>query len=399
MLKKIGIEKNNISKIQGTKVSFFKPIVVLVTLVFFTNSNAYGANSYYYDQLNNTKNKLKRNKDLVQHLKKKEVDAKINLSVVQRRLENTQVKLADTQYRYEEAQRKIQLTNIKLKETDGDLKKQVDSTKSTLLRMYKHKYTDYLMFLFKSDDVYSFMRKNVYYTYLIDQDNKKINSLTNKKKEIKDLKDEYTKNKTQIVSIAKTMAKQKVNYESETERQEVYLRKVKNEKSFYEKEVRLLEQESSRVTDMLKNIKKTGSSYSGSYSVPYSGGRMGWPCGATTITSNFGYRIHPIFGTRKLHAGLDIGASEGTPIYAAANGVVVESGWTGGYGKAVIINHGSGIATLYAHSSVLYVAPGQRVKRGQLIAAVGSTGFSTGGHLHFEVRVNGSPTDPLTYLR
>ncbi len=167
MLKKIGIEKNNISKIQGTKINLFrklnyyKHITFLVVLVFFTNSNAYGANSYYYDQLNNTKSKLKRNKDLVQHLKKKEVDAKINLSVVQRRLENTQVKLADTQYRYEEAQRKIQLTNIKLKETDGDLKKQVDSTKSTLLRMYKHKYTDYLMFLFKSDDVYSFMRKNV----------------------------------------------------------------------------------------------------------------------------------------------------------------------------------------------------------------------------------------------
>ncbi|MFN8670931.1 MAG: peptidoglycan DD-metalloendopeptidase family protein [Candidatus Sericytochromatia bacterium] len=338
-------------------------------------------------------------KERLKKLEKKATDAAINLSVVQKRLENAQVKLADTQYRYEQAQRQILLTNSRLKETEKELNKQVEITKDTLKRMYKHKYTDDLIFLFKSEDMSNFLRKNAYYSYLIENDNEKINSLKNKKKEIKDLKADYTKKKVQIVGLAKKIAVQRSIYENETERQENYLSKVKNEKSVYEREVKLLEAESGRITDMLKNLKNSPSSSSKTYSRIYSGGRMGWPCAVTTITSYYGYRVHPIFGTRKLHSGMDVGAAQGTAIYAAADGVVVESGWTGGYGKAVIINHGGGIATLYGHTSVLYVAPGQRVRRGQLIAAVGSTGYSTGPHLHFEVRVNGTPVDPLAYLR
>jgi murein DD-endopeptidase MepM/ murein hydrolase activator NlpD len=115
-------------------------------------------------------------------------------------------------------------------------------------------------------------------------------------------------------------------------------------------------------------------------------------------TSSFGWRTHPIFGTRKLHTGMDFGAPAGTPIYAASDGVVVSAGTRGGYGNATVIDHGGGVATLYAHQSRLGVRPGQRVARGELIGWVGSTGFSTGPHLHFEVRVNGTPVDPAGYL-
>jgi murein DD-endopeptidase MepM/ murein hydrolase activator NlpD len=116
------------------------------------------------------------------------------------------------------------------------------------------------------------------------------------------------------------------------------------------------------------------------------------------ITSVFGWRTHPILGYERFHAGLDIGADYGTLIHAADSGTVILAGWYGGYGNTVIIDHGGGITSLYAHASELYVHEGQTLQRGQAIAAVGSSGLSTGPHLHFEVRENGEPTDPMNYL-
>ncbi|MHC5725672.1 MAG: M23 family metallopeptidase, partial [Nostoc sp.] len=126
-------------------------------------------------------------------------------------------------------------------------------------------------------------------------------------------------------------------------------------------------------------------------------GIMTYPSDAPT-SSPFGWRIHPILGYRRFHAGLDFAASYGSTIRAADSGTVIFAGWYGGYGRALIIDHGNGMTTLYGHTSELYVTEGQAVERGQAIGAVGSTGFSTGPHLHFEVRRDGTPVDPANYL-
>lgn len=126
-------------------------------------------------------------------------------------------------------------------------------------------------------------------------------------------------------------------------------------------------------------------------------GTLGWPVNGR-VTSPFGYRIHPILGTRKLHTGIDFGAATGAPIAAAGDGIVVIAGPYGGYGNAVVIDHGGGLATLYAHQSVVKVSVRATVSRGQTIGAVGCTGLCTGPHLHFETRVNGVPVNPTTYL-
>ncbi|MBC7476022.1 MAG: M23 family metallopeptidase [Candidatus Sericytochromatia bacterium] len=263
------------------------------------------------------------------------------------------------------------------------------------------------------------MRRTVYFNYIIKKDNESINEIKKKKKEIHELKMDYKDKQVKIVKISQKISEQKTIYQEASEDQADYLQKVQHQKSFYEKETQALENESSRISSMLQNMAyqqklemqrylamkkeyaRTGRKYA-SISMPrsmsYGGGRMGMPCSAG-VTSYFGYRVHPIFGTRKLHTGIDFGAATGTPIYAASNGVVINAGWTGGYGKAIIIDHGGGIATLYGHTSQMYVSVGQSVKRGQLIAAIGTTGFSTGPHLHFEVRAGGSPVDPLPYLR
>ncbi len=116
------------------------------------------------------------------------------------------------------------------------------------------------------------------------------------------------------------------------------------------------------------------------------------------ISSPFGYRIHPISHVRKLHTGIDFGAPAMSPAVAGADGTVIYAGWYNGYGNTVVISHGNGISTLYAHNTSLCVTKGQSVKRGQQIAYIGSTGNSTGPHCHFEVRINGTPVNPAPYL-
>jgi len=138
------------------------------------------------------------------------------------------------------------------------------------------------------------------------------------------------------------------------------------------------------------------------YTGDYTGGVMAWPVAksGTYITSDYGTREHPVYGVIKYHTGIDIGnAGFGAPVIAAADGVVTMAGYYGGYGNCVIINHGNGISTLYGHGQTILTEVGKEVKKGDLIMEVGSTGVSTGPHLHFEVRFNGSCVDPMPYLK
>ena len=132
--------------------------------------------------------------------------------------------------------------------------------------------------------------------------------------------------------------------------------------------------------------------------LPTGGGQLLWPA-AGPVTSGYGWRTHPIFGDQRLHTGIDIAAPYGAPVIASDGGVVVFVGAMSGYGNVVAIDHGNGLSTTYNHLSEFYVGSGQTVGRGEEIAAVGCTGYCTGTHLHFEVRVNGSPVDPMPYLQ
>jgi len=151
------------------------------------------------------------------------------------------------------------------------------------------------------------------------------------------------------------------------------------------------EQESARIANLLKNGASHGT---GKYA-----GTFTWPTpGYTRISSPFGYRIHPILHVKKLHTGIDIAAPSGAKIVAAGAGTVIFAGYNGGYGNCTMIDHGNGLVTLYGHQKRIVVSKGARVSAGTTIGYVGSTGMSTGAHLHFEVRINGTPTNPQNYL-
>jgi murein DD-endopeptidase MepM/ murein hydrolase activator NlpD len=128
------------------------------------------------------------------------------------------------------------------------------------------------------------------------------------------------------------------------------------------------------------------------------GGRLAPPIPGARVTSTYGARVHPIYGDVRTHTGIDLSGETGTPIRAAADGIVITASWMGGYGQATVLDHGGPLATLYGHQSQILVRPGQAVSRGQVIGRVGCTGTCTGPHLHYEVRLNGSPVNPTNYL-
>jgi murein DD-endopeptidase MepM/ murein hydrolase activator NlpD len=166
-----------------------------------------------------------------------------------------------------------------------------------------------------------------------------------------------------------------------------------------------LAQESSQIEALLAQAASSSPTSSSDGSTPAApapapdgGGQLLWPADGP-LTSGYGMRVHPIFGTARMHTGIDIGAAYGSPVWAADDGRVAYVGAMSGYGNTVVIDHGGGLATTYNHLSGYQVSSGQTVARGQPIATVGCTGYCTGPHLHFEVRIDGSPVDPMPYLR
>ncbi|WP_024832285.1 murein hydrolase activator EnvC family protein [Ruminiclostridium josui] len=176
-------------------------------------------------------------------------------------------------------------------------------------------------------------------------------------------------------------------------------KKVQSEIEASKSKLKDLEKKEDEMIALSKQLAKTITQLS-STTAKYAGGVLSWPTpGYTRISSPYGYRIHPIYKVRKLHTGIDIDAPSGATIVAANSGKVIMAGWNGGYGNCVIIDHGGGLATLYAHQSKILVQVGDTLKKGDTVGKVGSTGLSTGPHLHFEVRKGGETTDPLTYYK
>ncbi|MEH2376941.1 murein hydrolase activator EnvC family protein [Nostoc sp.] len=218
-------------------------------------------------------------------------------------------------------------------------------------------------------------------------------------------KTEVEQQKNQVALMREQLLAEKADYQTQAQSQSELIQRLNSDRLALEAAQNQLERDSKNLEVLIQQkvaeARATEAAQAKTNSrtslIIRGTGVMTYPSDAPT-SSPFGWRIHPILGYRRFHAGLDFAASYGSTIRAADSGTVIFAGWYGGYGRALIIDHGNGMTTLYGHTSELYVTEGQAVERGQAIAAVGSTGFSTGPHLHFEVRRDGTPVDPANYL-
>lgn len=205
------------------------------------------------------------------------------------------------------------------------------------------------------------------------------------------VRDQVESRTAAVESARAAQAETRARVAAEAVTEERLLAEVGARRQEYERRIESLQAESDSIAELLRRRRSVATPPSGN-------GSLASPLASWYVTSPFGYRVHPVFGDRRLHAGLDLRGATGTAVFAAGPGEVVFAGWRGSFGYAVLIDHGGGVATLYAHQDSVAVAAGEQVARGDVIGAVGSTGYSTGPHLHWEVRVDGVPVDPLGYM-
>lgn len=289
-----------------------------------------------------------------------------------------------------ETEQDINAKSVALKIAENNIGNKKDTLNARLRVMYKTGSVGYIEVLLGSNDFGDLMTR-------IDTVRKIFLHDTNMIQFLMEQRDIIEQTKTDL-EVYKNRLKQKVN-EKEAAQANLNVKvgelatakqQLAADYKALEAQEDALKAEADKVTKLLASMKVTQK---------YVGGVMSWPVPASSrITSSFGYRIHPILKTKKLHTGIDIGVASNSNVIAAQAGKVIHSGWLGGYGKVLIIDHGGGIATLYAHNNTLLVSVGSKVTRGQVIAKSGSTGLSTGPHVHFEVRVNGAYVDPMKYV-
>jgi murein DD-endopeptidase MepM/ murein hydrolase activator NlpD len=311
-------------------------------------------------------------------------------------------KLDAQQVVYDKLYAELQAKQRELKKAELDLAWQQKVFDERVVEAYKMGDVDYLDVLLQSRGFEDFVTRLKLVKRLVDNDDDLVGDLTVARNTVKTQKhevlvdtvearavrDELQKRTNELVALKKQQEAAAAAAKADRQAKHQALAKVETDIRAWEAQEATLAAESQGLAGVINGLAGHGDGKST--------GSMVWPVPGG-LSSPFGWRIHPIFHVRKFHTGIDIGASYGQPIKAADGGSVIYATWMSGYGNTVIIDHGGGISTLYAHQSRILITSGA-VTKGQIIGYVGSTGYSTGPHLHFEVRVNGNPVDPLGYL-
>ncbi|WP_231483013.1 murein hydrolase activator EnvC family protein [Anaerovibrio lipolyticus] len=344
------------------------------------------------EQLQDLQEKAAQQQEITNEAQARVENLSEKLRVLQEEVDAATSEYNDVKGRLDKVQSDIYENTELLNKTEKELKVKNKKLAKRVRDIYINGQISYVDVLFGAKDFSDFLTRMDILKRIIKHDYDLIMKVKADREIVMNTKAKLEKDKADVeLLVADAEIKQK-NMLDKKQAQQVLLDKAEYDRDVSQQAYEEIMAASEEITRMIQRSQMVGGSY-----VAGGSGAMIWPLNGP-ITSEFGWRTHPIFGTQRYHSGLDIGGDYGLPIVAAASGTVIHSGWISGYGYTVIIDHGGGITTLYGHNESLLVGEGESVSQGQTIAMCGSTGNSTGPHCHFEVRENGEPVSPYSYL-
>lgn len=378
--------------------SFYKSVFIkttaLSTCFFFASGLfAYAADLDLQKQQNILEQQIQQNQNLLQAKKKEENKTYLELKTINNTLTKTSKKLKSTESQLSVLEQELAILEQELQQENESLSASKEVLEQRLVAIYQQGDIHFLEVVLGSTSFTDFLTRWDLLSRLT-KNNKDLIKETEEKVNCIEKKQATVEQKKQTLDALKqNQNEQKRELAIASSRQQQIYKSVKSERAQIEQALNELEEQSRLIAAEIRRITQ------GTTGQSLGTGVFTWPApGYSRITSPYGMRVHPILKKKKMHTGMDIGAPKGANIVAADSGTVIQVGWNGGYGNTVMINHGNNIVTLYAHASATLVSVGQTVEKGQTIAKVGSTGWSTGPHLHFEVRKNGDPVNPVPYL-
>lgn len=336
----------------------------------------------------------KQAREKINQLQRLENAEKNKLYRNQKKLETASNNLQTSKTQYSSVETKLSQLERDYARSSAEFEVMDAQLKSRIRQVFKSQRTGMFELLLSAKDFNAFMDMIYFEQLIIKKDYNNLVQVKNKAQRLAQLKNDIESRKKYLAQSIKNINSQQRDLERAIAQNQNMIKKLKTDRSYYEKTERELARQSDNLQSMLSNKTQdnTVQVASAGFIKPIRG----------SITSPFGWRTHPIFNSRTFHSGIDIGGPNYGNIVASNAGKVIYSGWYGGYGKVVILDHGvvngNPMTTLYAHMSTIKVNQGQTVQKGQVIGLEGTTGYSTGPHCHFEVRINGKPNNPLNYI-
>ena len=344
-------------------------------------------------ELNNVKGSIEQSKKQLETTKKEKESVQIELRSLDQTIIKVEEELRDINGKLEKKEEELYLSGQDLESAIQEREDQYAKAKDRIESMYKNQKVGYIQIIFTSKNFWEMLNRMEYIRKIAEYDKVLLERIQDKQQEVATRTEKLEGEKQAIALLYKEQIGVKGKLETTRKQKDSVLDGLAEDEERIQAQMKDMIKISS---DLEKEVKKLIEQST----LKYTGGKFLWPVpGFYRISSLYNPRNSPISGRYEFHTGIDIPASFGQPVVAAADGKVITAGWVNGFGNTVMIDHGSGYVTLYGHNSSVTVTVGQMVKRGSQVAKIGSTGYSTGNHCHFEVRLNGVHKNPQNYLK